>query len=204
MAKRKLTPEQIALRALIKAGAKKVDEEGKPMATEGHAGERCPKCGSPKREERWCMTGSPANPPHAVYTSLCILCDHTWHAATEPASQETAGHTPGPWAVTDIGIRDHGGYICFTKPPTHYQGQDQRYEKELAERNANKWLIASAPDLLAENTSLRDQLAAKTNELAICHEGHLQHGKDHLVLITSLRARVAELEEALGVLREKA
>jgi len=35
MAKRKLTPEQIALRALIKAGAKKVDEEGKPMATDG-------------------------------------------------------------------------------------------------------------------------------------------------------------------------
>lgn len=57
-------------------------------------------------------------------------------------------HTPGPWWATDSGVRDVGGYICHTNPPTRYPDQDERYEKEVAERVANKSLIAAAPELL--------------------------------------------------------
>ena len=57
-------------------------------------------------------------------------------------------HTPGPWWVTDSGIRDRGGYICHTRSATHYPGQDERFEKETLERAANKKLIAAAPELL--------------------------------------------------------
>ncbi len=49
-----------------------------------------------------------------------------------------AKHTPGPWWVTDSGIRDRGGYICHTRSATHYPGQDERFEKETLERAANK------------------------------------------------------------------
>ena len=57
-------------------------------------------------------------------------------------------HTPGPWWATDSGVRDRGGYICHTNPPTHFQGQDERYDREVDERKANKNLIAAAPELL--------------------------------------------------------
>lgn len=57
-------------------------------------------------------------------------------------------HTPGPWWTTDSGVRDVGGYICHTKEPTHFQGQDERYDKEVDERRANKNLIAASPNLL--------------------------------------------------------
>jgi len=57
-------------------------------------------------------------------------------------------HTPGPWTVTDKGVRDSGGYICFIPETTHYEGQDERYVKEVAERHANARLIAAAPELL--------------------------------------------------------
>ena len=60
----------------------------------------------------------------------------------------SAAHTPGPWWVTDSGVRDSGGYICHTKPPTHYPDQNERYAKEVAERKANARLIAAAPELL--------------------------------------------------------
>jgi len=57
-------------------------------------------------------------------------------------------HTPGPWWVTDHGVRDRGGYICETKKANRYQGQDERYANEAAERAANALLIAAAPELL--------------------------------------------------------
>lgn len=57
-------------------------------------------------------------------------------------------HTPGPWWTTDSGVRDVGGYICHTNQPTHFQGQDERYDKEVDERRANKNLIAASPKLL--------------------------------------------------------
>jgi hypothetical protein len=59
----------------------------------------------------------------------------------------SAKHTPGPWWVTDSGVRDRGGYICHTNPPQHYQGQDERFAQESAERAANKLLIAAVPDM---------------------------------------------------------
>lgn len=65
-------------------------------------------------------------------------------------------HTPGPWWVTDSGVRDRGGYICHITQPTHFQGQDERYEREVGERRANKNLIAAAPE---QNKALIDLLA---------------------------------------------
>lgn len=52
--------------------------------------------------------------------------------------------TPGRWWVTDSGVRDQGGYICFTLRAQRYEGQDERYERETAERAANANLIAAA------------------------------------------------------------
>lgn len=46
------------------------------------------------------------------------------------------------------GVRSKGGFICMLTKPTHYSGQDERYEKELEENKANAKLIAAAPDLL--------------------------------------------------------
>ena len=57
-------------------------------------------------------------------------------------------HTPGPWWTTDYGIRDAGGYIAHTKSVQRYEGQDERYAFEVAQRDADKRLIAAAPDLL--------------------------------------------------------
>ena len=70
-------------------------------------------------------------------------------------------HTPGPWWATDSGVRDRGGYICHTNPPTHFQGQDERYDREVDERKANKNLIAAAPELLEalEHYLIQDEIA---------------------------------------------
>lgn len=57
-------------------------------------------------------------------------------------------HTPAPWWVTDYGVRDRGGYICHTQPPTHFPDQDERFANEVEERKANARLIAAAPELL--------------------------------------------------------
>lgn len=85
---------------------------------------------------------------------------------------EQLKHTPGPWWTTDSGVRERGGYICHTNQPTHFQGQDERYDRELAERRANKNLIAAAPELLAAleyaHACLTNQLSTKTkHEYAI-------------------------------------
>jgi hypothetical protein len=59
-----------------------------------------------------------------------------------------AKHTPGPWWVTDSGVRDSGGYICHTNSVTRYPGQDERHAFEVAQREADRRLIAAAPELL--------------------------------------------------------
>lgn len=59
-----------------------------------------------------------------------------------------SAHTPAPWWVTDSGVRDRGGYIAHTNPVQHYEGQDERYAFEVAQREADKHLIAAAPELL--------------------------------------------------------
>lgn len=58
-------------------------------------------------------------------------------------------HTPGPWVAHHYGIRDRGGYICELRWPQHYEGQEERYTRELAEREGDARLIAAAPELLA-------------------------------------------------------
>ena len=74
---------------------------------------------------------------------------------------EQVKHTPAPWRVTDSGVRDRGGYICFTPSATHYPDQDERFEREKAERLANKNLIAAAPDLLEALISLADDVSER-------------------------------------------
>jgi hypothetical protein len=59
-----------------------------------------------------------------------------------------AKHTPGPWWATNHGVRDRGGYIAHTNSVQRYEGQDDRYAFEVAQREADKLLIAAAPDLL--------------------------------------------------------
>lgn len=61
----------------------------------------------------------------------------------------SAQHTPAPWWSTNHGIRDRGGYIAHTNNVQRYEGQDERYVREVAQRKADKLLIAAAPDLLA-------------------------------------------------------
>lgn len=58
-----------------------------------------------------------------------------------------SAHTPGPWTAHQYGVRDAGGYICALKWPSLYTGQDERYWRETAERQADARLIAAAPDL---------------------------------------------------------
>jgi hypothetical protein len=60
----------------------------------------------------------------------------------------TAQHSEVPWWATPHGIRNVGGYITHTNNVHRYEGQDDRYAREVAEREADKRLIAAAPDLL--------------------------------------------------------
>ena len=69
------------------------------------------------------------------------------------------GHTPGPWRATSYGVRDDGGFICALHWPTKYDGQDERYRKEPAERQADADLITDAPMLLATLVAERARYA---------------------------------------------
>ena len=66
-------------------------------------------------------------------------------------------HTPGPWLATEWGVRNSGGYIAHTYGVQRYEGQDARYVREVDQREADKLLIAAAPDLIL---ALRDAVAA--------------------------------------------
>jgi len=71
--------------------------------------------------------------------------------STQVSSQGSTArgaHTPGPWWPTDSGVRNSGGYIAHTNSVQRYEGQDERYAREVAERKADKRLIAAAPELL--------------------------------------------------------
>jgi hypothetical protein len=58
-------------------------------------------------------------------------------------------HTPGPWLIAKEGIRTNAGFIAwFPCPRLKYEGQKERYEKELEEDAANAKLIAAAPMMI--------------------------------------------------------
>ena len=87
-------------------------------------------------------------------------------------------HTPGPWWTTEHGIRDRGGYIAHTNSAQRYEGQAERYEREVAQREADKRLIAAAPRMsdalkraariLAELPDQSPQLVALRTEIVDC------------------------------------
>lgn len=82
-------------------------------------------------------------------------------------------HTPGPWWVTNSGVRDRGGYICHTNPAQRYEGQDDRFSQESAERSANKLLIAAAPELLEALKRCRfDSLNMTLQDLEFCRAAY--------------------------------
>ena len=60
-----------------------------------------------------------------------------------------ANHSAGPWVAHQYGVRHSGGYLFKFNWPHLYDGQDERYWRETAERQADARLIAAAPDMLA-------------------------------------------------------
>lgn len=70
----------------------------------------------------------------------------------------------------EYGVRNSGGYLCFLPKPTHYQGQDERYEQEMAESKANTHLIAEAFNVFNETgltpKQLNEQLETGANQYA--------------------------------------
>jgi len=95
--------------------------------------------------------------------------DVAMRAEAQPAPQETAGpsHTPGPWRVSSVHLKNDD----FPTKHPHYEVSGENSMLWIAhvlcfsdahqgtEYEANARLIASAPDLLAENTSLRARVA---------------------------------------------
>lgn len=59
-----------------------------------------------------------------------------------------ARHAPGPWWTTESGVRNSAGYVHLKMHAQRYEGQDERYAKDVAEREANELLFAAAPELL--------------------------------------------------------
>ena len=62
--------------------------------------------------------------------------------------------TPGPWRTVrpsnnpkKLYVRDCGGLIAEGPFPSHYEGQDERFAKEVDRYEANARLIAAAPEL---------------------------------------------------------
>ncbi len=75
------------------------------------------------------------------------------------------------------GIRNTAGYVCFLREVSKYTGQQERYEKELAEADTFANLFAAAPELLAvcksfvagmeSGAALPKQMIVKQAEAAI-------------------------------------
>jgi hypothetical protein len=57
--------------------------------------------------------------------------------------------TPGPWRTTGLNVRAGDALICFATD--HWYAEDDGFYAftDLAEKQANATLIASAPDLLS-------------------------------------------------------
>jgi len=79
-------------------------------------------------------------------------------------------HTKGEWELTfsankPKGVRNKDGYICFLPKPSHYPGQDNRYERELEKCKANAELIVEAGNVTNETGYTPRQLAEQKAEL---------------------------------------
>lgn len=96
-----------------------------------------------------------------------------------------AQHSAGPWWVAESGIRNRAGYICFTRPATRFEGQDERFARESAERAGDNVLIAAAPDLLALAQRLEPWLTA--HEAREIESGYRQDASQFLI---DLRAAI--------------
>lgn len=67
-----------------------------------------------------------------------------------------------PWYRTKASdgrpaLRNRGGIVCKFWTPHHYEGQDERYERELAEVEGTIRLVEAAPDLLAALDNLQSR-----------------------------------------------
>lgn len=73
--------------------------------------------------------------------------------------------TPGPWRTvrpsdnpTKLYVRDCGGLIAEGPFPSHYEGQDERFAKEVDQYEANARLIAAAPELYEALDQILDDM----------------------------------------------
>tara|TARA_R110000868_G_scaffold47103_2_gene154952 strand:+ start:563 stop:901 length:339 start_codon:yes stop_codon:yes gene_type:complete len=65
----------------------------------------------------------------------------------------------------EVYVRNRRGVVAERYPPSHYQGQDERYAREVKDYHDEMRLISSAPDLLEalENVvAAWDAMYAKT------------------------------------------
>ena len=101
-------------------------------------------------------------------------------------------HTPGPWWTTENGVRDRGGYIFHTNQVQRYEGHDERYAKEVAEREANKQLAAALPELFA--------VVADLDRLMLVIESAVRHSdpRNHAAVMALILANKAALIKATG------
>jgi hypothetical protein len=71
----------------------------------------------------------------------------------------------------EYAVRFPSHYVCMLPNPIHYQGQDERYEQEMAECKANAHLIAEAFNVYNETGLTPRQLVEQRDEaLAVIDE----------------------------------
>ena len=75
-----------------------------------------------------------------------------------------SSHTPGPWRTTGLNVRAGDALICFATD--HWYAEDDGFYAftDLAEKQANARLIASAPELLSALKRLTDCLSEDPND----------------------------------------
>lgn len=127
--------------------------------------------------------------------TMCELCCMTNREAAALGLSESCsanageGHTHGPWVAED----DDGYSIWSIRGPS---GLITRVIGDPAEAEANARLIASAPDLAAENERLRKTMSLCQDQWRDIEERNIE--------IDRLRALAAELAEALQAMEASA
>jgi hypothetical protein len=61
-------------------------------------------------------------------------------------------YNPEPWYIqNDLmgcpGVRNSGGFICFTRSITRYPDQEERYYNECDARDGDVFLVSAAPKM---------------------------------------------------------